>query len=118
MANDVLRFVSGEQVTELLRAIEDKLYETGLLTSVTGNPEADVTVAFRQVVVGGETVVALVAKVATEQPYDSTSSHWDPLRHFVAEKYASLQRALPEVVRERLLDCPGPLVFVNGSRLG
>lgn len=117
MAIDVMRAASDEQVVDLLLAIEDKLYETGLLVSVAGNPEADVTIAFRQVIVSGKTVVALVAEVATDQPYNSASSHWDPLRHFIVEKYASLQRALPGPVRERLLDCPGPLVLVNGTRI-
>ncbi|MCE5233905.1 MAG: hypothetical protein ABFC67_15220 [Mizugakiibacter sp.] len=117
MAIDVLRAASDEQVIDLLRAIEDKLYETGTLVSVTGNPEADVTIEFRQVIVGGKPVVALAVQVTTDQPFESTSAHWDPLRHFVIEKYASLQCALPEPVRERLLDCPGPLVLVNGTRI-
>lgn len=117
VATDVLHAASDEQVIDLLRAIENKLYETGLLASVTGNPEADVTIAFRQMAISGKAVVALVAEVATDQPFNATSSHWDPLRHFVVEKYASLQGVLPEPPRERLLDCPGPLVLVNGTRI-
>jgi hypothetical protein len=97
--------------------IEDKLYETGLLVAVTGNPGADVTIAFVQMIMGKKEVVALVAEVSTDQPFDTSSSHWDPLRHYVVEKYVSLQKALPEPLRERLLDCPGPLVVVNGSRI-
>lgn len=117
MPIDALRAASDEQVIDLLRAIEDKVYETGLLVSATGNPEADVTIAFRQVIISEKTIVALVVQVTTDQPFESAGSQWAPLRHFVVEKYASLQYALPEPIRERLLDCPGPLVFVNGARI-
>jgi hypothetical protein len=117
MPIDALRAASDEQVIDLLRAIEDKVYETGLLVSATGNPEADVTIAFRQVIISGKTIVALVVQVTTDQPFESAGSRWDPLRHFVVEKYASLQCALPTRIRECLLDCPGPLVFVNGTRV-
>lgn len=117
MATDVLRTASDERVTDLLRAIEDKLYETGLLTSTTRNPEADVTIAFREVIVRGKAVVALVVDIATDQPFDARGLHWDPLRHYVLQKYAALQCALPEALRECLLNCPGPLLIVNGTRI-
>ncbi|HET6804986.1 MAG TPA: hypothetical protein VFH59_06015 [Frateuria sp.] len=115
MATDLTKAAASEAVTDVLRAIEDKLYESGLLVSATDDPEAEVTIAFRNVAVGGETVVALVIWVATGKPLDPAGPDWEPLRHYVLGKFASLQGALPGGLRERLLDCPGPLVFVNGA---
>lgn len=114
---DILSAASHEQVVDMLHAIEDKLYETGVLVSATGDSEADATIAFREVRIQGKVVVALVVDVATGLPVRPTRSHWTPFRNYVLEKYATLQQALPTAIREGLLDCPGPLLRVNGRRL-
>lgn len=118
MATDVLRAASDDRVVGVLRAIEDKLYESGVLASATGDREADVTIAFRQLSTQGKAIFALVVDVATSQPVRRTRSHWLPLQNYVLEKYASLQHGLPNAIRERLLDCPGPLLRLNGRRIG
>ena len=115
MAMDILKAAASEPVMDLLRAIEDKLYETGVLVSATGDAEADVTLAFRQVTSDAGTIVAMTIQVATRQPLDPVGRNWEPLRHHVLAGFASLQDRLPEDLRERLLDCPGALVFVNGT---
>jgi len=102
-------------VQDALRCIEDKLYETGMLVTATGDSECDVTIAFDDVHIRKEKVFALVVRVATRRPARTSRPSWQAVRQYVLEKYSMLQAGLPEDVREPLLDCVGPIVFVNGA---
>jgi hypothetical protein len=101
-------------VVDVLRSIEDKLYETGMLISATNDPASEVTIAFQEIVVGEEEIHALVISVAANVPSTSCHLDWEAIRHYVIEKYSTLQDELPEGVREALLDSLGPVVFLNG----
>jgi hypothetical protein len=109
---------ADDSVVDVLRSIEDKLYETGMLVSATDDPDSDVTIAFREIVVGGKQTPALVISVSASVPSDLGGCDWDAVRHYVIEKYSTLQDELPEDVREPLLDSLGPVVFLNGQREG
>lgn len=111
---DRMRAAADASVVEMLRAIEDKLYETGLLVTATGDPESDVTLAFEEVEVSGCTVFALTVQVGAPPDSDLARPGWSALRQYVAEKFSMLQSGLPEDVRELLLDGRGPLVVLNG----
>jgi hypothetical protein len=112
---DFKEAAANEAVVDILRCIEDKLYETGLLVTATDDSESDVTIAFEKIVVGGEEIQALVVSINANVP--STPRRflgWEPIRHYVMEKYSALQDELLEDVREPLLDSLGPVVFLNG----
>jgi hypothetical protein len=103
-----------ESAIGVLRSIEDKLYETGMLVTATNDPESEVTIAFKEIVIGGEEIHALVISVGANVPSTSGRLDWEAIRHYVIEKYSTLQDELPEGVREALLDSLGPVVFLNG----
>jgi len=102
-------------VREALLRIEDKLYESGVLVTATDDSEAEVTLAFEEVALGRSKVFAMVVRVATGRTARTSRSRWQTLRGYVLERYVMLQADFPEDVREALLDCSGPLVFVNGA---
>jgi hypothetical protein len=106
---------ADESVREALLRIEDKLYESGVLVTATGDSEADVTLAFEGVAVDKAEVFALVVRVVTDRAARTSRQRWQAFREHVVERYAMLQADFPEDVREALLDCRGPLVFVNGT---
>lgn len=108
---------TDEAVVEMLQGIEDKLYESGALVTATGDPECDVTIAFRNVDVDGATLLALTVQLTTRRPVRVARSRWEPLLQEVSRRYASLQSELPEPVREPLLDCVGPVAILNGTML-
>jgi hypothetical protein len=56
---------ANESVLDILRCIEDKLFETGALVSATGDPESDVSLRFETMRVGGETLPVLVIAVTS-----------------------------------------------------
>lgn len=109
---------ADDSVVDVLRSIEDKLYETGMLVSATDDPESDVTIAFKEIVVGGKEIPALVISVCANVPSGAGEFDWEAVRHYVIEKYSTLQDELPGDVREPLLDSLGPVVFLNGKRDG
>lgn len=111
---DFREAVADESVVDILRSIEDKLYETGMLVTATNDPASEVTIAFKEIVVGGEEIHALVISVDANVPSTSEHLDWEAIRHYVIEKYSALQDELPECVREALLDSLGPVVFLNG----
>jgi hypothetical protein len=115
---DAKAAAANGSVREALLRIEDKLYESGVLVTATGDSEAEVTLAFEEVAVGKRKVFAMVVRVVTGRTARTSRSRWQMLREYVLERYAMLQADFPEDVREALLDCPGPLVFVNGAMTG
>jgi hypothetical protein len=44
---------ANESVLDVLRCIEDKLFETGALVSATGDPESDLSLRFETMRMGG-----------------------------------------------------------------
>jgi hypothetical protein len=112
---DVTAAAADESVRDALLGIEDKLYESGALVTATGDSEAEVTLAFEEVPVGKDKVFAMVVRVIARPTSRTSRSRWQTLREYVLERYAMLQADFPEDVREALLDCAGPFVFVNGS---
>ncbi|OOG56185.1 hypothetical protein [Rhodanobacter sp. C03] len=106
---------ANASVREALRCIEDKLYETGMLVTATGDSECEVTIAFDDVDIGDAKVFALMVRVATRSRARTSRSCFQTVRQYVLERYSMLQVGLPEDVREPLLDCVGPIVFVNGA---
>jgi len=112
---DAKAAAADESVRDALLRIEDKLYESGVLVTATGDSEAEVTLAFEEVAVGKRKVFAMVVRVVAGRTARTPRSRWQALRGYVLERYAMLQADFPEDVREALLDCPGPLVFVNGA---
>ena len=111
---DAKAAAADESVRDALLRIEDKLYESGVLVTATGDSEAEVTLAFEEVAVGKRKVFAMVVRVVTGRTARTPRSRWQTLWEYVLERYAMLQADFPEDVREALLDCAGPLVFVNG----
>jgi hypothetical protein len=57
----------------------------------------------------------MVVRIVTGRTVLTSRSGWQKLREYVLERYVVLQADFPEDVREALLDCPGPLVCVNGA---
>jgi hypothetical protein len=105
---------TNESVVDVLLRIEDKLYETGMLVTATNDSESEVAIAFKEIVIGGEEIHTLVISVDANVHSTSRCLDWEPIRHYVIEKYSTLQDELPEGVRGALLDSLGPLVFLNG----
>lgn len=112
---DAKAAAANESVRDALLRIEDKLYESGVLVTATDDSEAEVTLAFEEVALGKSKVFAMVVRVATGRTARTSRSRWQTLRGYVLERYGMLQADFPEDVREALLDCSGPLVFVNGA---
>lgn len=112
---DFKEAAANEAVVDVLRCIEDKLYETGMLVTVTDDPESQVTIAFKVIVVRGEESPALVISVNANVSTSSCRLDWEGVRGYVINKFSTLQDELTEDVRELLLDCRGPVVFLNGE---
>jgi hypothetical protein len=106
---------TNEQVREALLRIEDKLYESGVLVTATGDSESEVTIAFEDAAVGEVEVLAMVVRVRVNTQARISRSRWHAVRDYVLERYVMLQADFSSDVREALLDCPGPLVLVNGA---
>lgn len=112
---DARTAATNEQVREALLRVEEKLYESGVLVTATGDSESEVTITFEDVAVGDVEVFAMAVRVMANTRARIPRSRWHVLRDYVLERYAMLQVDFPSDVREALLDCPGPLVLVNGA---
>lgn len=102
-------------VMDVLESIENKLYETGLLASATGDPESDVSLRFTSTLLRDEKTQALEIAVTSVAPGVRHRLCSAELRNYVLTKYADLQADLPGDVREALLDGIGPVVTLNGT---
>lgn len=91
-------------VREALLRIEDKLYESGVLVTATGDSEAEVTLAFEEVAVGKRKVLAMGVRAVTGRTARTSRSRWQMLREYVLERYAMLQADFPEDVRAQLVN--------------
>jgi len=102
-------------VRAVLLRVEEKLYESGALVTATGDSEAEVTLAFENVLVGKEQIFAMVVRVASGRAARIRRSRLQALSGDALRCYAMLQTGLPEEVRGALLDCAGPVVLLNGE---
>ncbi len=109
---------ADESALDVLRCIEDKLFETGALVAATGDPESEVSLRFETMRVGDEELPVLVIAVTSAVRGVGKRLSCDELRNDVLARYADLMSELPDDVREVLLDCRGPVVTLNGVRHG
>jgi len=115
---DAKEAAAHASVQAALLRIEDSLYASGALVTATGDSEAEVTLAFEDVLVGKDNIFALVVRVASKRAARLSRSRRQMLSDDVLRSYAMLQAELPEDVLEALLDCAGPVVLLNGARVG
>jgi len=112
---------SGEsvdnEVDDILRGIEDKLYETGLLVTATGDPESDVTLRFAEHVIDGEEVQALEISICSESPDIHTRFSSDELSSYVLGKLSDFQADISNDSGESPLLMVTPVVLLNGKVL-
>lgn len=102
-------------VLDLLRSIEDKLYERGTLVKVTGDSESNVTISFNTIAVRGEQVHALVIAVETTKAPDLNSSDWESLSDCVNEEFLQNRSLIQRNILSVLdLSC-GQYVMLNGK---
>lgn len=72
---------ANESVLDVLRCIEDKLFETGALVSAVGDPESDVSLRFETMRVDGEALPVLVIAVTSAVRGVGKRLTCDELRH-------------------------------------
>lgn len=101
-------------VLDVLGAIEDKLYERGILVTVTGDPESDVTISFKAIGVRNEQVRALVVSVTSVEARGLDESDWEGLSDYVNDEYLRLRAQLRKEVLEALEQSCGQYVTLNG----
>lgn len=106
---------ASELVADVLRCIEDKLYETGALVTATGDSESDVSLRFETLVVNDAELPVLTIAINSSVPGVEQRLSCNELRNYVLALYANLQDELPSDVRELLVDSSGPVVTINGA---
>jgi len=106
---------SDPSVLDLLRGIEDKLYERGVIVTVTGDSESDVTIAFKVLTVRSEQVPALVVAVTTVEAGGLGEIDWEGLSDYVNDEYLQLRWLLRREVSNALEGSCGQYVTLNGK---
>ena len=105
---------SDRSVIDVLQSIENKLYESGFLVTVTGDSESDVTIDFEVVTVRSEQVPALVIAVAAAEGRGLDEADWEGLSDWVNDEYLRLRAQLRGEVLEALEKSCGQYVTLNG----
>lgn len=102
-----------EDIVDLLRRIEDKIRERGLLVSTTRDSESDITISFNSIPVRGSIAPCLIIDITTTLAVDEASASYRRLRDYVLEKYGELSTSLPQGVVDALDGSFGPILRVN-----
>ncbi|HEU4670075.1 MAG TPA: hypothetical protein VFR91_05185 [Dyella sp.] len=102
---------------EMLRAIEDKLGETGALVTATGDPESEVTLRLARLRLHGRRRPALLIDVRSRAPGVRQGFDGAEIHAFVTAKIAQGLEDLTAGVRATLLEAVGPVLRLNGRRV-
>jgi hypothetical protein len=97
--------------------IEDKLYETGLLFSATGDPESIVSVNFGEWDCDGEKGPHWIISISSEDPRALSDDEFENISDFVNEKISDASENWPVHVSEQTSDCWGQIVSLNGKQV-
>lgn len=102
-------------VLEVLRSIEDKIYERGVLVTVTGDSESDVTISFKVVTTRGEEVPALMIAVTAVASRNLERADWESLSDYINDEYLQVRPLLGKEVLAGLDESCGQYVTLNGQ---
>lgn len=107
--------IGDASVLDVLRSIEDKLYERGVLVTVTGDSESDVTISFKVIAARSEQVPALVVAVTAVETQRLDEADWEGLSDYVNDEYLRLRAQLRGEVLDALDESCGQYVTLNGK---
>lgn len=107
--------IGDASVLDVLRSIEDKLYERGVLVTVTGDSESDVTISFKVIAVRSEQVPALVVAVTAVETQRLDEADWEVLSDYVNDEYLRLRAQLRGEVLDALEESCSQYVTLNGK---
>jgi hypothetical protein len=105
---------SDESVIDALQSIENKLYERGVLVTVTGDAGSDVTIAFKEVLHQGESVPALVIAISVNESALLDEPDWEGLSDYVNEEFRHLRAGIRTDALAALQESCGQYVTLNG----
>jgi hypothetical protein len=99
---------------DVLRSIEDKLYERGLLVMITGDSEGEVTINFTTITLSEEEIPALLISVVAAESDVTDKADWEGLSDYVNDEYLGLRPLLRRDVLAALDESCGQYVTFNG----
>jgi len=111
---------SHDSVLQGLYAIEDKLMETGMLTTLTGDNEADVSIRYEVTAPPDDSTEGCYLVVRITAEGDATKIDGDlaeQMRDYISEKLDDLLTSLDEKVSNELYSSWGELILVNDHKV-
>ena len=111
---------SHEKVLEGLYAIEDKLMETGMLTTLTGDNEADVSIRYEVITPPDDTEDGpyLVVRITAEGEASAISEQYlEQTRDYISDKLVELLNTVDESISNELYSQWGEIILVNDQRV-
>ncbi len=117
-----LSAAKNSDVLEVLQSIEDKILERGLLVSLTGDSESEITIKYEWIAEPGsdddeEEAGWLVVRVNANVKDDPDEDDLEGFRDYISEKLSDEISSLEEEVQEKLADYVGEMIFINGEKV-
>lgn len=116
-----LSAAKNSDVLEVLQSIEDKILERGLLVSLTGDSESEITIKYEWIAEPGsddeEEAGWLVVRVNANVKDDPDEDDLEGFRDYISEKLSDEISSLEEEVQEKLEDCVGEMILINGEKV-
>ena len=106
-----------ESVRDDIDAIEDKLYERGLLVASTGDTDAEVRITFDEWGSGGERGLYCIIAITAESSDEIDDAHFEEISDYVGSKIAEVSEFWGSNVREVLSESLGEVVLLNGAQI-
>jgi hypothetical protein len=111
---------SNEKILDGLYAIEDKLMETGMLTTLTGDNEADVSIRYEVITPPDDTEDGpyLVVRITAEGEASAISEQsLEQTRDYISDKLVELLNTVDESISNELYSQWGEIILVNDQRV-
>lgn len=105
------------EVREDIQAIEDKLYERGMLVSATGDHDAQVSISFEEWGEDGDRGLYWVISITSENSNDGDEDEGERISDYVSEKIDEISENWPSSSKALIEDSSGAVVLLNGSIL-
>jgi hypothetical protein len=120
MYDKYLNAASNENILEGLYAIEDKLMETGMLTTLTGDNEADISIRYEVITPPNdpEDGPYLVVRITAEGEASGISEQYlEETRDYISDKLVELLNTVDESISNELYSQWGEIILVNDQRV-
>jgi len=107
-----------DEIANMFESIENKLRETGKLTTLTGDNESDVSMSFEDFDDGcGQEWPYVVVRIESDKNPSPTEGDLEAFRDFISDKLIDFESGFSGKSDEIMCSSTGEVILINGKKV-